>query len=313
MLTQSIVFIFGLVLLITGAGWLVRGSSNFAGAMGIKPVVIALTFIAFGTSAPEAAVSIVAVIKGAADIALGDVIGSNIANIGLVLGLTALVSPLKIERRILRRELPIMIGAAFLLYLMALDLKINFFDGLILLIGLILFVGFLFFRPALASEIEESARPILDRKNNKLKSIFLGLAGLVILLSGAYLMVYSGTFIAGALGIKQWVIALTVFAVGTSLPELATSVVSAFRGKEDIAVGNIIGSNILNILFVIGITGMIGSLAIDVRALRFTFPVMLAFSVALVPLIKRGFVINRLEGAALVLGYFTFLFFLVRG
>jgi cation:H+ antiporter len=312
-LAQSLIFIFGLILLIAGAEWLVRGSSNFAAAFGIRPVIIALTFVAFGTSAPEAAVGIVAVIKGASTIALGDVIGSNIANVGLVLGVAALISPLRIERRLLKRELPVMIAATVLLYLMALDLKINFFDGLLLLIGLILFLGFLFLKPELAPEIKQGVGAVLNKKGNKFKSLFLGLTGLVILLSGSYLMVHSGVLIARVLGISQWIIALTVFAIGTSLPELATSAVSAFRKKTDISIGNIIGSNIFNILFVIGIVSMIGSLVIDTQALKFTLPVMLAFSIVLFPLMRTGFVITRLEGAVLISGYLIFLFYLVKG
>ena len=206
-----------------------------------------------------------------------------------------------------------MLAAALVFYLMALDLRINFFDGLILLIGLVLFIGFLFLKPELIPDIEESARAILSGKNRtKFGNFLIGLIGLAVLLSGSYLMVRSGTLIARALGISQWIIALTMFAIGTSLPELATTVMSAFRKRADIAIGNIIGSNILNILFVIGIASMAGSLTIDPRALRFTFPIMLAFSAALFPLMKTGFVITRLKGAGLVLGYIAFLFYLVR-
>jgi len=313
MVNQSIVFILGLVLLVAGAEWLVRGSARFARLAGVRPLIIGLTVVAFGTSAPEAAVSIVAAIKGAGAIALGDIIGSNIANIGLVLGITAMVRPLKIEKTFLRREVPVMIASAGLLYLLALDSRIGFFDGLILLSGIALFGGFLFFkREKLSAGISEETKIVARDGKNKRRSLFLGLAGLITLLAGAYLMVYSGVLIAKFLGIKEWVIALTVFALGTSLPELATSLVSARRGISDIAIGNVVGSNIINILFVLGAASLICSLSVDAGALRFELPVMLAFSIILFPLMKTGFVISRLEGLALFGGYLTFLTYLIK-
>ncbi len=313
MIVQSAVFILGLVFLIAGAEWLVRGSERFARLVGIKPVVIGLTVVAFATSAPEAAVSIIAALKGASAIALGDIIGSNIANIGLILGIAAIIRPLKIEKAFLKREVPIMIASAGLLYLLALDSKIDFFDGLILLSGMALFVGFLFYkRKELATGISEETGVVAPGRKDKTRSLSLGLAGLIVLLVGAYVMVYSGVRIASLLGIREWIIALTVFAFGTSLPELATSVVSSYRNKSDIAIGNIVGSNIFNILLVLGIASMICSLNVEPGALRFELPVMLLFSIVLFPLMKTGFVISRLEGLALLGGYLVFLTYLIK-
>jgi cation:H+ antiporter len=313
MLLQSVLFILGLGLLVVGAEWLVNGSSRFARLIGIRPLIIGLTVVAFGTSAPEAAVSIIAAIKGAEAIALGDIIGSNIANIGLVLGIAAMIRPLKIEKNFLRKEVPVMIASAGLLYLLALDSRIDFFDGVILLAGIVLFIVFLFYkREELHSGVSRAFSVADGDAKDRNRSLFLALAGLVILLVGAYLMVYSGVLIAKLLGIGQWIIALTVFAVGTSLPELATSAVSAYRNKSDIAVGNIIGSNIFNILFVLGLASLICSLGVSPGSLRFELPVMLLFSIALFPLMKTGFVITRLEGLALFGGYLIFLTYLVK-
>lgn len=313
MVVQSTVFILGLVFLIAGAEWLVRGSSRFARLVGIRPIVIGLTVVAFATSAPEAAVSIIAALKGANAIALGNIIGSNIANIGLVLGIAAMIRPLKIEKIFLKREVPIMIASTGLLYLLALDSKIDFFDGLILLSGMALFIGFLFYkRKELTAGISEETTVIASGRKDKTRSLFLGLAGLIILLAGAYLMVYSGVKIASLLGIKEWIIALTVFALGTSLPELATSVVSSYRNRSDIAIGNIVGSNIFNILLVLGIASMICSLSVEAGALKFELPIMLLFSIVLFPLMKTGFVISRLEGLALLGGYLVFLTYLIK-
>ena len=312
MVVQSAVFILGLVFLISGAEWLVRGSSRFARLSGIRPIVIGLTVVAFATSAPEAAVSIIAALKGSSAIALGDIIGSNIANIGLILGVAAIIRPLKIEKTFLKREVPIMIASAGLLYLLALDSKIDFFDGLILLSGMALFIGFLFYkRKELTTGTSEETIVEPDQKD-KTRSLFLGLAGLIILLVGAYLMVYSGVNIASFLGINEWIIALTVFALGTSLPELATSVISSYRNKPDIAIGNIVGSNIFNTLLVLGIASMICSLSVEAGALKFELPIMLLFSIALFPLMRTGFVISRLEGLALVGGYVAFLTYLIK-
>ena len=313
MVVQSTVFILGLVFLIAGAEWLVRGSSRFARLIGIRPIVIGLTVVAFATSAPEAAVSIIAALKGANAIALGNIIGSNIANIGLVLGIAAIIRPLKIEKGFLRREVPIMIASTGLLYLLALDSKIDFFDGLILLSGMALFIGFLFYkRKELTTGISEETKVVASDRGDRTRNLSLGLAGLIILLAGAYLMVYSGVKIASLLGIKEWIIALTVFAFGTSLPELATSVVSSYRNRSDIAIGNIVGSNIFNILLVLGIASMICSLSVEAGALKFELPIMLLFSIVLFPLMKTGFVISRLEGLALLGGYVVFLTYLIK-
>ena len=292
-----------------GAEWLVKGSSHLAQTFGIKPIVIGLTVVAFGTSSPELVVSLTAVLKKSPGLAMGNIIGSNIANIGLVLGLSALVSPLKIELNLLRRELPIMIGVSLLLYLMAIDLEISSWDGLLLFSGLIGYIGYHLFSAIKASRTnrENIHEVLLNRNGSRKKNALLVFIGLILLVGGAHLMVRSGVSIARAAGVSEVVIGMTLVAVGTSLPELATSLVSARRKASDICVSNVIGSNIFNTLLIVGVVALITPLEVERNLLFFELPVMVLFSLALVPLMKTGFVLSRLEGAFLAAGYIVFI------
>ncbi len=349
MLIQSILFIAGITGIYFGAEWLVKGSSKLSRDLGIKPIVIGLTVVAFGTSSPELAVSLTASIKGSNDIAIGNIIGSNIANIGLVLGIAAIVFPLKVERVIMKRELPLMIAISAGFYFMAIDKKIGFVDGLVLFTGIIFFIGYQIYNtlnskkesrnstgradeaPSLSSsanssyqhsdsDIPDDKTSLTERTDKQSPAgrkhllfnilyIVVGLAGLLI---GAHVLVKAAIFIASRLGVSEMVIGLTVVAFGTSVPEMATSVVSVLRKEMDICVGNVIGSNIFNILMVIGSVALVRPLNVARETLFFEFPIMLLFSVALIPMIRGNLRVNRLEGILLVAGYFVFIFLLFR-
>ncbi len=360
MLLQSVLFITGMCGVYFGAEWLVKGSSKLSREFGIKPIIIGLTVVAFGTSSPELVVSLIASIKeGSDEIAIGNIIGSNIANIGLVLGISAMVFPLKVDRIIIKSELPFMIAISAVLYLMAIDKKIGFFDGLFLFTGIILYTGYRIYSSmnsktmarnlcntnkessvpheysslSESSSTQPSCQPAdLDavvskektgiirtadkqssiRRKNLLSNIFYIVTGLICLLIGAHLLVKAAIFIAGKFGISQMVIGLTVVAVGTTIPEMATSVVCAFRKEVDICVGNVIGSNIFNILMVIGSVALIKPLNVAKKTIFFEFPVMLLFAIALIPMIMGNLKINRIEGFLLTLGYFIFVILLFR-
>jgi len=308
MLTHIILFLVGVLILCLGAEWLVRGSARMAKLLGISPLIIGLTVIGFGTSAPELVVSMSAAIKKVDDIALGNIIGSNIANIGLVLGLSALISPLKVKPDILKRELPIMILVSAVMYLMSLDLQISFIEGAILFAGIILFNGLSYYFAKRESGANKVRSP--ESIGTRKRQILLITVGLVGIIGGAQLMVRSAIFIAKEFGISELVIGLTLVALGTSLPELAVSSVAAYRKEPEISIGDVIGSNIFNILMVIGVVAMISPLKVSSEILRFEFPVLLIFGIALVPLMRTGWVISRIEGAILIAGYLSFVIYL---
>ena len=317
MIFQILLFISGLAGLYFGAEWLVKGATRFARAFYIKPVVIGLTIVAFGTSTPELVTSVIAAIRHSSDIAMGNVIGSNIANIGLILGLSALVQPLKVDMKLLYREMPIMVGISFFLYFIGCDGMLSRLEGGILLGG-ISFYTFYVYRVALkeAGAIEQEYQEFeehLEKGRNTLHRdiflIFLGLAGLV---AGAHLMVHSSIYIARVFGISELVIGLTVIAVGTSLPELATSMVAATRKESDISVGNVIGSNIFNILAVLGVAALVRPLPVNSASLRVDMPVMLFFSIFLIPMITWKFVLTRIQGLLLLVWYAAYILWLFR-
>jgi cation:H+ antiporter len=349
LLIQSILFIAGITGVYFGAEWLVKGSSKLSRDLGIRPIVIGLTVVAFGTSSPELAVSLTASIKGSNDIAIGNIIGSNIANIGLILGIAAIVFPLKVERIIMKRELPLMIAISAGFYFMAIDKKIGFVDGLILFTGIIFFISYQIYNTlnskrksgnsedsaseysSLAASAHSSTQHsdsdipvdktcITERTDKQspagrkylLFNILYIVVGLACLLIGSHVLVKAAIFIAGGMGVSEMVIGLTVVAFGTSVPEMATSVVSVLRREADICVGNVIGSNIFNILMVIGSVALVRPLNVARETLFFEFPVMILFSIALIPMIRGNLRVNRLEGCLLVAGYFVFIFLLFR-
>jgi cation:H+ antiporter len=317
MVLQIIMFVTGLAGLIYGAEWLVTGSANIARRLGISQMVIGLTVVAIGTSTPELAVSILAAVGGQTDVAIGNIVGSNIANLGLILGLTALVRAIPVRRDTITKDIPVMIAAAIAAALFARDGSIGRGDGVLLLIATVAYLGLLLRSemapPAVSAEEIEVFDPLEDRPRiSPVMDMLRIAAGIGTLVLGARFLVGSATYFAGLLGVSDLVIGLTVVAVGTSLPELATSFMAARRGHSDLALGNVIGSNILNILLIMGITAVIHPLPATASMLAFEIPVMLVISALLLPLALRGRKIDRLEGILLIAGYIAFVLILFQ-
>lgn len=308
MLLSLLFFFAGLFLLYYGAEYLVEGSSRLALSFGVRPLIVGMTIVAFATSMPELLVTMFAAIRGSVDLAVGNVVGSNVANIGLILGSSALVAPLRVERSLLRRELPIMLLASLLFWLFALDNHLGSLEGLILLSGL---VGFIYYCVSCGKQEQieplPTAEDVHKEKRYRRRDIVYILAGIVALALGAELLIKGASAIARAYGVSELVIGLSVVAFGTSLPELAASVVSALKGELELSVGNVIGSNIFNILFVIGISSSIHPLPVNPQLHFFQFPVMLLIGGLLYPMLWRSLVVKRLHGALLVGSYLIFL------
>ena len=289
----------GLVGLFLGGESLVRGSVSIAQQMSISPLVIGLTVVGFGTSTPELLVSVQAALRGVPDIAVGNIVGSNIANILLIVGLTALVWPIRVAAASVRRDVAFMIGSAVLLVpLFALG-EIGRAAGLTLVAGLLFYLGWTF-----AASRQDKAEENGDVAPTSLVVSLLWVAfGLVALLFGARFLVEGAVSLARGFGVSEAFIGLTIVAVGTSLPELATSLVAAFRRQSDIAIGNVIGSNIFNVLGILGATALIAPIAVAGRFLTFDLPVMIAVSLVLIGLLLTRPQIGRGAGALMLLGY----------
>lgn len=311
--------IVGLVVLLLGAELLVRGASRLAIGFGISPLVVGLTVVAFGTSSPELAVSIGAALSGQADIALGNVVGSNIANVLLILGISAVITPLVVTQKLVRREVPLMIGVSFLLLLLGLDGRIGRLDGLLFFAGLVAYTVFAIRqsrRETSAVQAEYGAEfgkvGSMTARQTIFSVAFL-VIGLALLLLGARWLVNGAVSIARALGLSELVIGLTVIAAGTSLPEVATSVIASIRGERDIAVGNVVGSNLFNILSVLGLTAAVtpGGVGVPAAALRFDLPFMIAVAVACLPIFFTGYRIARWEGALFLAYYIAYTLYLI--
>ncbi|MCX7891838.1 MAG: calcium/sodium antiporter [Burkholderiales bacterium] len=314
MLTTAFLFLAGVALLIVGAEALVRGASRLALAWGISPLVVGLTVVAFGTSSPEVAVSVRAAASGRVDLAVGNVVGSNIFNVLFILGITALIAPLAVGRQVIRQEVPVMIGISLVLWLFAADGRVGRAEAAALLFGLVVYTVFLI-RQSLAEARAErgntdraagDAAPLPGRGTRTLVDIGLVLGGLALLVLGARWLVDAAVSVARELGVSELVIGLTVVAAGTSLPEVASSLVAAARGERDIAVGNVIGSNIFNILGCLGLAGLVAAepLAVAPAVNAFDLPVMVAVAVACLPVFFTGAVVARWEGA-MFLGYYA--------
>lgn len=309
-MTLLLLFVAGLVLLLLGAELMVRGASRLALALGLSPLVVGLTVVSIGTSTPELAVSIGGAVSGTPDLALGNVVGSNIANVLLILGLVALITPLVVHRQLVWLDVPLMIAASAVVFAMAWDGRIARWEGALLVLAAIAYIAFLI-RMARRHPEQVPEDPALTDTPARpatvgvFRQLVLIAAGLAMLVGGARLLVDAATQMATALGLSQLVIGLTVVAVGTSLPEIATSILSAVRGQRDLAVGNIVGSNIFNLLLVLGATAAVadGGIAVGDGALRFDLPVMTVVAVACLPIFFSGHRIARWEGA-LFLGYY---------
>jgi len=309
-------FLAGLVALASGGELLVRGAAALAARAGVSPLVIGLTVVSFGTSAPELVVSVVAAGSGRPEIAAGNVVGSNIFNVLVVLGLCALLRPLLVAQQLIERDVPIMVGASVAFWLFGLDGRVSRFEGAVFLTGLVAFTWFVV-RAARAEAAEVRAeydRELAPRSRASTpRALLVTAAGLALLVVGGRWLVAAATSMAQALGVDDAVIALTVVAVGTSLPEVATSVVATLRGHRDIAVGNAIGSNLFNLLGILGISALAadGGLAIAPGIENFDLPVMVATALACLPLMVLGRRLGRVEGALFLLYYAAYTTYLV--
>jgi cation:H+ antiporter len=318
-LLTVVLFIAGIGLLVGGAELLVRGASGLAGRVGISPLVIGLTVVAFGTSSPELAVSVGSAWSGDADIALGNVIGSNIFNVLFILGLAALITPLVVAQQLVRLDVPLMIGATVLLLLLALDGAIGRLDGLLLAAGVAAYTAFLIRQ----SRKERSATVLAEYdqafgeapRNAPPWPLQLGavVAGLGLLVLGSRWLVDAATETAGAIGVSDLIVGLTIVAAGTSLPEVATSVIASLRGERDIAVGNVVGSCIFNILAVLGLSSLVSpdGIAVAPSMLTFDIPVAIAVALACLPIFFTGHLIARWEGALFLAFYLAYTLYLV--
>ncbi|MFC1574555.1 calcium/sodium antiporter [Gemmatimonadota bacterium] len=322
MTVQIPLLLMGFAALYFGADWMVRGAARLEVSLGLSPIVIGLTVVSLGTSAPELVVAILATVQGSGDLAVGNVLGSNLANIGLILGATALVRPMLVMERVVKKEIPIMIALTVFLFPIIMDGRISRPDGVILCVLLTVYLAYVFHRgkkapptlvtglPRLAGKMEPSAGKGL------LVDVGLVVAGALGLVMGGKAIVVSATYLAQELGVSELIIGLTVVAIGTSLPELATSLMAAFRNQTDIAVGNVIGSNIFNVAGVLGVAGTVRPITVTPGVLRVEYPAVVVLSL-LVYLVARfspareRFLIRRWEGAILLGAYISLGFWIL--
>lgn len=298
-----------LVLLFAGAEGLVRGSSSLALRAGLSRLMVGLTIVAFGTSSPELVVSIKAAMSQQGDISVGNVIGSNSFNIGVILGLTAMICPIPVHLQVIKIDAPIALGVALLLPLLLLDQTLGRTEGLVLFAGIVAYTWMSVVLGRKAGAADESDMPAPPVSRHWLLDIAFIAAGLAVLVLGSQLLVDHSITLAKSLGVSEAVIGLTIVAAGTSMPELATSLVAAIRKQPDIAIGNIVGSNIFNILAILGLASMVSPLHAPGISVM-DYATMIIFSVLLIPLLYTGRLLHRLEGALLLALYGIYLFLL---
>ncbi|ABN59883.1 calcium/sodium antiporter [Shewanella baltica] len=297
----------GFIILTLGAEALVRGASAIALRLGITPLIIGLTIVAFGTSAPELAVSVKSALAGNSGIALGNVIGSNIANIGLILAITALIRPIQVQSQVVKRDIPLMILASMLFWGLLLDGELSLIDGVVLLS---LLVGYLTFS-YISSKNSKNEEEIEAGPNNPLLSGLFILVGISMLVGGGILFVNGAVDLAKTFGVSEVIIGLTIVAIGTSMPELVTSVIAALKGQSDIAIGNVVGSNLFNILGILGVTAIVHPVS-SLGFQPFDFMVMLALAIVILPFAWTGLRIGRREGSVLLLTYLGYMGYLIN-
>lgn len=300
---SAILTVVGLVMLCFGGNWLVSGGVAIARKFRISNLVIGMTIVAYGTSTPELAASIAAAGEHSA-IILGNIVGSNIANVGMVIGIAAILIPLAVSKSVLRKEIPIMLGVSFLLILISIDGEISQYDGVLLLAGLGIF-GYYTFKDAMKQRAENKEKVEKGANNVYLKSVGLIGIGIVLLYVGAILTVDNAVILAKEFGLSEKVIGLTVIAIGTSLPELITSIIAIRKGHADIGVGNIIGSNIYNILMIMGVGAALGGVMVGADV-YVDYAIMIIFSLSLLIALKTG-IIGRAMGICLTIGYVAYL------
>jgi cation:H+ antiporter len=316
-----LLFILGIGLLIGGAELLVRGATRLALGFGISPLVIGLTVVAFGTSAPELAVTIQSSLAGQSDLAIGNVVGSNITNILLILGLAATITPLSVSQKLIRLDVPIMVAASVIMLLLSLDGAIGQLDGALLVVGIVGYTTFAIVQSRRESRHiqREYAAEYGDADAKyptaaeRLRDVALVVIGLIMLTFGARWIVDGAVAFARALGISELVIGLTIIAIGTSLPEIAATVVASLRGERDIAVGNVVGSCIFNIFSVLGLAAVVapGGITVAETVRWFDIPVMIAVSFACLPFFIHGGVLYRWEGLLFLSYYVAYTIYLV--
>ena len=316
--TASVSLVLGLFLLFKSADWLVKGAASLAESFGISQLLIGLTIVAMGTSAPEVAASITSSLKGAGDVAIGNVFGSNIANLALIGGVCALIRPLTIKKTTLKREMPIMVVATLVLYPLLMDLKLTFLDGVILVF---LFSLFMYYNIKVAiKQVQLQSANIKDAKEEAIveatkqrfwQNIFLVLLGIVSMAIAAKLTVDGGVFLGRSFGLSEAVIGMTVIAIGTSLPELVTCVVAAVKGHDEISIGNLVGSNIFNALLVTGVAGISRPFAFEQKLAGSYFGVMVGVTILFVVLVWHKRELGRLKGLLLLAYYAIYIFFVL--
>ncbi len=345
-LMTLVLFVLGFVLLTVGAYLLVRGASDLAETLGISRLVVGLTVVAFGTSAPELAVNLQSAWTGQPDIAVGNVVGSNILNILLVLGVAAVIAPLGVHKRLIQLEVPLMIGVSILLLLLSLDGTLSRWEGLLLASGLVFYTIFALIKerktgePPLDAEktleesdkgsysgseksgeqISESVRLaprflvpkyLSEKRYNLLIQLIFIIVGLGLLVLGSQWLVNGAVSMAEYFGISKLIISLTIISIGTSLPELATVVIGSLRGEQELVVGNVVGSNLFNILLVLGFTSLVSPIGVPPEAIVFHMPVMIAVAVACLPIFFTDYLIERWEGGLFLAYYVAYTLYLV--
>lgn len=321
MLLYVTAVVLGTAALVWGADRFVDGAAALARRLGVSPIIIGLTVVSVGTSLPELLVSVSATIMGHPDVAVGNVVGSNIANIGLILGAASLFRPLMVHGSLVRREYPLLVCVSVIAWLMARDGSFSRFEGIALVAGLVLFLAWM------TVTAKQGAPEILLKEASRAtgapgeapslsKPVFSLMAGLVGLTAGSRFLVWGGVALARTFGVSELIIGLTLVALGTSLPEMATSVAGAVKKQDDIAVGNVVGSNLFNTLAILGIPSLLRPLQVSAEAFHRDFPVMLLATLALWPVCRswrgRQGRVNRLEGGALVAGYLVYIGILLK-
>ncbi|MGL5690469.1 MAG: calcium/sodium antiporter [Bacteroidales bacterium] len=315
MILNVLLLIFSLVLLYFGADFLVKGSSSMAVRFGIPPLIVGLTIVSLGTSSPELLVSIKSALMGQPELAAGNVIGSNIFNIGAILGICAIITPLTIKRSLIKQDIPFFLLAAVAVCVLFYDGKINRWEALVFCIGAIVYTVLLIQNTRKAKKqqntmLQETKQEIVVVRKWYVDLLYV-VVGLVLLIFGSNLLVDKATLIARFFDVSEAVIGLTIVAAGTGMPELATSVVATFKGNKDIAIGNVIGSNIYNIFLVLGVTSMIKPISTNGIDYIDTLT-MLLLSILLVPLMKTGYILKRWEGFLLFSVYVVYLLYLLK-
>ncbi len=302
----------GLYLLTIAAGWLVNGASNLAKRIGVSSLVIGLTVVAFGTSMPEFIVSIDASLANNPGIAVGNVVGSNIFNIAIILGIAALIKPISCSRLVIKRDVPIMIGVAGLMWYCSLDKLISRPEAGLMFGLLIAYLLFSYIKARGEPPQDDSSETEPDAPTTLSAEIGLIISGLVAMIAGSKLLLHGSVAIAKNAGISDEVIGLTLVAAGTSLPELATSVVAALRGKSDIAIGNVVGSNIFNILGILGLAGLVLPLEVSEHMGKIDCPIMFVISLGCLPIMMSGLKITRIEAVILLSSYAAYTWVLLQ-